>query len=89
MGFVTFSLTGDPFIDGVPLPAHFQRRRFDAALMKGYPPDSCPREATVTARYDFEGYQPGGIESLDFGDQACGACKGSLSATLGPTTVVP
>jgi hypothetical protein len=89
MGFVTFSNTGDPVVDGVPLPARFQRRRFDAALMKAYPPEACPREASVTARYDFEGYQPGGIEALDFGDDACTACKGYLSLSLGPTSVTP
>jgi hypothetical protein len=87
MGFVTFSNTGDPVVDGVPLPARFQRMRFDAALMKAYGPEACPREASVTARYDFEGFQPGGIEALDFGDDACNTCKGSLSASLGPTTV--
>jgi hypothetical protein len=88
-GFVTFTGTGDALVDGVPLPARFQRRRFDAALMETAPPDACPRTAAITARYDFEGYQPGGLEALDFGDTACGACKGSMSLTLGVSTEVP
>jgi hypothetical protein len=88
-GFVTFASTGDPLVDGVRLPARFQRRRFDAALMASFPPDACPRATSITARYDFEGYQPGGIDALDFGDQACGACKGSMSVALGVSTQVP
>jgi hypothetical protein len=87
-GFVTFSSTGDPLIDGVRLPARFQRWRFEAAL----PPTaaatlSCPRAASITAHYDFEGYEPGSLDALEFGDDACGACKGSLS--VGLTTAAP
>jgi hypothetical protein len=88
-GFVTFTGTGDALVDGVPLPARFQRRRFDAALMASASPDACPRTAAITARYDFEGYQPGGLESLDFGDSSCGTCKGSVNLTLGVTTEAP
>ncbi len=88
-GFVTFTSTGDPLVDGIKLPARFQRQRFDAALMSSYPPDACPRAASITARYDFEGYQPGGIDAQDFGDQACGACKGSMSVVLGSSTAAP
>jgi len=81
-GFVTFTSTGDPLVDGVRLPARFQRRRFDAASMSSRPPSTCPRVSTVTARYDFEYYQPGGIDAADLGDDACSACKGSLSLAL-------
>jgi hypothetical protein len=88
-GSVTFFSTGDPLVDGVKLPAHFQRQRFDAAFMSSFPPEACPRAATITAHYDFEGYQPGGIEALDFGDQSCAACKGSMSVALGDSTTVP
>ena len=46
-GFVTFTSTGDPLVDGVRLPAQFQRQRFDAALMTSLPPDTCPRSASM------------------------------------------
>jgi hypothetical protein len=36
----------------------------------------------VTARYDFEGYQTGGIEVNESGNDACEMCKGSMSLTL-------
>jgi hypothetical protein len=88
-GFVTFSSTGDPLVDDVRMPARFQRQRFDAALMSSFPPDVCPRATSITARYDFEGYQPGGIDALDFGDQTCGACKGSMSVALDSATAAP
>jgi hypothetical protein len=81
-GTVTFSFTGDPLVDGVPLPATFQRDRFDATFMSSNLPNACPRELTVTAHYDFEGYQPGGIEAVDLGNDSCAACKGSLSLAL-------
>ena len=45
---------------------------------------SCPRGSSVTARYDFEGYQPGGIEVTELGDETCAPCKGSMSLTLIP-----
>jgi hypothetical protein len=88
-GAVTFSLTGDPLVDGVTLPARFQRWRFDAALMSSYPPSSCSRASTVTARYDFEGYQPGGIDALDYADATCGTCKGSLNVGLAGAVRLP
>lgn len=81
-GFVTFSLTGDPLIDGVRLPARFQRWRFEAALPATTPAQSCPRAASITAHYDFEGYEPGSLDALEFGDDVCGVCKGSLSVGL-------
>jgi hypothetical protein len=82
VGTVTFSGTGHGLIDGVPLPAQFQRKRFDAELKATNAPSSCPRESTVTARFDFEGYQAGGIELGELGNEACEACKGSMSLTL-------
>jgi len=81
-GTVTFSLTGDPLVDGVPLPARFQRQRFNATLMTSNLPAMCPRQTTVSAHYDFEGYEPGGIEAGEVGDDSCTACKGSLSLKL-------
>ncbi|HEY2732252.1 MAG TPA: hypothetical protein VGK52_20065 [Polyangia bacterium] len=81
-GTVTFSLTGDPLVDGVPLPARFQRERFNATMMKSNLPAMCPRQNTVTAHYDFEGYEPGGIEAGQVGDDSCTACKGALSLEL-------
>jgi len=81
-GTVTFSLTGDPLVDGVPLPARFQRERFNATMMKSNLPAMCPRQNTVTAHYDFEGYEPGGIEAGEVGDDSCTLCKGSFSITL-------
>ena len=81
-GAVTFSLTGDPLVDGVALPARFQRERFDATTMSSNLPSVCPRQTAVTAHYDFEGYEPGGIEEVDVGDDSCSACKGSLSLAL-------
>jgi hypothetical protein len=81
-GTVTFSLTGDPLVDGVPLPASFQRERFNATMMKSNLPAMCPRQTTVTAHYDFEGYEPGGIEAGEVGDDSCTACKGGLSLEL-------
>jgi hypothetical protein len=88
-GFVTFSATGDPLVDGVKLPARFQRQRFDAAYMGSFPPGACPRATSVTAHYDFEGWEPGGIEALDVAGQSCGACKGGMSVALGVSTQVP
>jgi hypothetical protein len=88
-GSVTFSSTGDPLVDGVKLPARFQRRRFDAASMSIAAADTCPRAASITAHYDFEGWEPGGIEALDLGGQACGACKGGMSVALGVSTLAP
>jgi hypothetical protein len=88
-GSVTFSLTGDPLVDGVALPARFQRRRFDAAVMSSSSPGSCARASTVTARYDFEGYQPGGIDALDYADPICGTCKGSLNVVLAGAARLP
>lgn len=81
-GFVTFSSTGDPLIDGVRLPARFQRWRFEAALPPTSSTQSCPRAASITAHYDFEGYELGSLDALEFGDDVCGACKGSLSVGL-------
>lgn len=83
-GTVTFSGTGHALVDGVALPAQFQRRRFDAELKATNAPSACPRESTVTARFDFEGYQSGGIELGELGNEACEACKGSMSLTLTP-----
>jgi hypothetical protein len=81
-GFVTFSGTGHALIDGVPLPSRFQRQRFDAALKATNLPNACPRESSVTARFDFEGYQSGGIELGEQGNDACELCKGSMSLVL-------
>jgi hypothetical protein len=86
-GFVTFSGTGHALVDGVRLPARFQRRRFDAALQSSNLPSACPREQSVTSRYDFENYQPGGIEVTESGNDACAVCKGSMSLTLTSTTL--
>jgi hypothetical protein len=87
-GFVTFTSTGDPLVDGVRLPARFQRSRFEAALPATTNTLSCPRAASITAHYDFEGYEPGSLDALEFGDDACGACKGSLSAGLGTAAAI-
>jgi hypothetical protein len=81
-GTVTFWYTGDPLVDGAPLPATFARSRFTATRVGSNLPNVCPSQATVTAHYDFEGYQPGGLEAVDFGDAACVACKGSLGLAL-------
>jgi hypothetical protein len=82
-GTVTFQGTGHPLVDGIPLPAQFQRRRFDAALQSGNLPNACPRTQSVTAQYDFEGYQPGGIDVVESGSTAgCTACKGYMRLTL-------
>ena len=83
-GGVTFSGTGDTLVDGVRLPAQFQRRRFNAALNSSDASSSCPRQSSVTARYDFELYQPGGIEMDRSGGDDCSTCKGSLSLMLTP-----
>lgn len=85
MGSVTFSGTGYGLVDGVALPARFQRRRFDAAFKATNLPSSCPRESSVTARFDFEGYQPGGVEVSELGNDACELCKGSMSLSLSVT----
>ncbi|MDB4979473.1 MAG: hypothetical protein JWM82_225 [Myxococcales bacterium] len=86
-GFVTFSGTGHALVDGVRLPARFQRRRFDASAQSSNAPNTCPREQSVTSRYDFENYQPGGIEVMESGNDACAVCKGSMSLTLTSTTL--
>jgi hypothetical protein len=86
-GFVTFSGTGHALVDGVRLPARFQRRRFDATLQSSNAPNTCPREQSVTSRYDFENYQPGGLEVMESGNDACAVCKGSMSLTLTSTTL--
>jgi hypothetical protein len=86
-GFVTYTGTGHALVDGVRLPAKFQRRRFDAGLQSSNLPSSCPRETSVTSRYDFEAYQPGGIEVTQLGDDACSTCKGSMSLTLTPVAL--
>jgi hypothetical protein len=86
-GFVTFTGTGHPLVDGVRLSARFQRRRFDAALQSTGLPAKCPREQSVTSRYDFENYQPGGIEVTEVGNDACSMCKGMMSVSLTPTTL--
>jgi len=83
-GTVTFSGTGDSLVDGVALPATFQRRRFDASLDSTTTSSACPRQSSVTARYDFEQYQPGGLEMNRSGGDDCSSCKGSLSLTLTP-----
>jgi hypothetical protein len=83
-GFVTFTGTGDALVDGARLPAEFQRRRFNAQLQSSDPSSSCPRQTSVTARYDFELYQPGGIEANQTGGDDCSSCKGSTSLTLTP-----
>jgi hypothetical protein len=88
-GSVTFTGTGDPLVDGVAMPARFQRQRFDAALMTSLPAGSCPRTSSITAHYDFEGYQPGGIDAVEFGDATCGACQGSMSVALGLSSETP
>jgi hypothetical protein len=81
-GSVTFSGTGHPLVDGIPLPARFQRRRFDAAVQTSNLPNACPRQTSVTSRYDFENYQPGGIEVVEFGNDVCSSCKGSMNLAL-------
>jgi hypothetical protein len=81
-GTVIFSGTGHPLVDGVALPARFMRRRFDAD--QSTTADSCARGNSVTARFDFEGYQPGGIEVTELGDETCSPCQGSMSLTLSP-----
>jgi hypothetical protein len=88
-GSVTFTGTGDPLVDGVALPARFQRQRFDASLMTSLPPDSCPRASSITAHYDLEGYQPGGIDAVEVGDATCGSCQGSMNIALGVASEVP
>jgi hypothetical protein len=84
-GFVTFSGTGHALVDGVRLPARFQRRRFDASSQSSNAPNLCPREQSVTSRFDFENYQPGGIDVTESGNDACAVCKGSMSLTLTST----
>jgi hypothetical protein len=81
-GTVTFMGTGHALVDGVALTARFQRRRFDAE--ESMLDSSCPRGGSVTARYDFEGFQPGGIEVTELADDTCAPCKGSMSLTLTP-----
>jgi hypothetical protein len=81
-GTVTFMSTGDPLVDGVALPARFQRMRFDAE--QSTTALACAQSNSITARYDFEGYQPGGIEVNEQGDETCTPCKGSMSLTLTP-----
>jgi hypothetical protein len=81
-GTVTFSGTGHAAVDGIALPARFQRRRFDAALQSSNSPNTCARASSVTARYDFENYQPGGIEVVESGSDSCTACMGSMSLAL-------
>jgi hypothetical protein len=81
-GTVTFTGTGHPLVDGVALPATVQRRRFDAALQSGNLPSVCPRTQSVTARYDLESYEPGGIDVYQAGNDACAACKGFMKLAL-------
>lgn len=81
-GTVTFSGTGHPLVDGVPLPATFQQRRFDAALSSS--DAACPSGTSVTARYDFDGDPSGGIEVNEQGAAGCATCQGSMMLTLTP-----
>jgi hypothetical protein len=80
-GTVTFSGTGHALVDGVPLPAHFQQRRFDAALSS----NAAACGSSVTARYDFDGDPSGGIEVNEQSDSACATCSGSMTLTLTPS----
>jgi hypothetical protein len=86
-GFVTFTGTGHPLVDGVRLPARFQRSRFDAALQTSNLPSTCAREQSVTSRYDFENYQPGALEVNESGNDACAMCKGQMSLALTATSL--
>jgi len=44
-GTVTFTGTGHPLIDGVPLEAKFSRQRFEADQQSSNLPNACPRES--------------------------------------------
>jgi hypothetical protein len=83
-GHVTFSGTGDTLVDGTRLAATFQRRRFDAQMQSSDPSSSCPRQSSISARYDFERYEPGTIEANQMGGDDCSSCKGSTSLALSP-----
>jgi hypothetical protein len=80
-GTVTFTGTGHALVDGVPLPAQFQLRRFDASLTSS--DATCPSGRSVTARYDFAGDQTGGIEVIEKSN-ACSSCLGSMTLMLTP-----
>jgi hypothetical protein len=79
---VTFLGTGHPLVDGIALPGQVQRRRFYAALQSGNLPNICPRTQSVTAQYDFENYQPGGIDVVESGSVTCDGCKGFMAVIL-------
>ena len=83
-GVVLVTGTGSLLVDGVKLPAHFIRRRFEAALEKSNLPSNCPQESSVMAQYDFENALPGMLTVTQFGDSNCLQCKGGLTLTLAP-----
>lgn len=83
-GTVTLAGTGHPLIDGVPLDATFERRRFDAKLDFSNLPAECPRQYQIEVRYDFEGIAiPGHLHLFETMTLACPGsayCKGLVDA---------
>ena len=85
-GTVTLAGTGHPLLDGVPLDATFERRRFTAKVDYNNLPSACANQYQIEVRYDFEGVVvPGHVHLFEVMTLACPAtnyCKGQLDADI-------
>ena len=88
-GTVTVNGTGYALVDGVALDAAFKMRRFTASRHYSNLPSKCPKEWTVFASYDFDGYDaPGKLGWFENRGVDCSngsevnECKGEGNATV-------
>jgi hypothetical protein len=92
LGNGTVTLTGSPMpeLDGTPIPATFQLKRFTGQLTASNSPSTCFAQRTVTIAYDFDrfGESHVRVDVLDTPDCSMPSdyCKGYLDAALGPVT---
>jgi hypothetical protein len=89
-GTVTLLNTGEPTIDGRPLPATFARGVATVDDVQDDPSSACPQSQRFQVSIDFDGYAESYVRVIETGSQGCsedteGAmpCKGSLQLDLG------
>jgi len=84
-GTVTLTGTGHSLIDGVPIDAVFQRKRFTATKEYSNLPSKCPEQYSISIALDFEGIVPGSLSLFESHTLDCatsGYCKGAINAKL-------
>ena len=85
-GTVMVQGTGEPRIDGQPLPATFTRRRFMASREVSNLPAMCIDQHQIGVTLDLEGVAPGRLTFTEVRSLACPPgdtyCKGFLGLDL-------